>query len=330
MISSIAFVLLGIALLIAGGTALVHGASTLAARTGISPLVVGLTVVAFGTSAPELVVTVLGALQGHSNLAFGNVVGSNIANVGLVLGAAALFSPVVIQGQLIRREVPLLLLGTAVLVVMSLDSTLRGSEALLDRADGLILLLLFSIFIYVTVDDLRQGRQDPLLYGVQEALPLAVPGTPGNNRGSDLMWVAGGIIGLAIGGQLAISYGALLAEELEVSSVLIGLFVLAIGTSMPELVCSVIAAIRKESDLCIGNVLGSNLMNGLFILPAGALLSPIAVPPFGLFDLFVSFLFTAILIPVFIIGKSRLGRPAGSLLLLSYAGYLLLRTTLLA
>jgi cation:H+ antiporter len=317
-------VVVGIGLLLAGGTGLVSGASALAARAGVSPLLVGLTVVAFGTSAPELMVTVLGALEGHSSLAFGNVVGSNIANLALVLGFSALITPVVIQGQLIRREVPLLLLGTAVLVVVSMDGVLRGSERLLDRSDALVLVLLFCIFIYVTVADVLKRREDPL---VTEAEMVPVSGAAWSLR-RDLAFLLGGTVALGVGGHLTVAYGAALAESLGVSQVVVGLFIVAVGTSMPELVTSVIAARRGQSDLCVGNVVGSNLMNGLLILPLGAALAPIEVPPLGLADLMVSLVLTAALIPVFIIGRSRLGRPLGIVFLLAYVGYLAFRAGL--
>ena len=239
MLTALLFVILGLVLLLAGGTALVRGASALAMRTGLSPLIVGLTVVAFGTSAPELVVTVLGALQGTSDLAYGNVVGSNIANIGLVLACAAIITPVTIEGQLIRREVPLLLLGTAVLVVMSLDNALRGLDALLDRGDGMVLILLFTIFIYVTIGDVRRRRHDPL---VTAAEILPVPTQARTSAAKDLAFLITGILGLGIGGQLAVGYGTELADGLGVPKVVVGLFVLAVGTSLPELVTSIVGS----------------------------------------------------------------------------------------
>jgi cation:H+ antiporter len=323
VLSVLLFVLLGLLSLLAGGTALVRGASALATRTGVSPLLVGLTVVAFGTSAPELVVTVLGALEGVSDLAYGNVVGSNIANIGLVLACAAVIAPVTIEGQLIRREVPLLLLGTAILVVMSLDNVLRGFDAILDRGDGLVLVLLFTIFIYITVGDVRRRRQDPLVTGA-EILPVPPISTTVVAR--DLAYLLFGFVGLAIGGQLTITYGAELAAGLGVPNVVVGLCVVAVGTSLPELVTSIAAAVKKEPDLCVGNVVGSNLMNGLLVLPIGALVRPITVPDLGLLDLLISFVLTASLIPIFFIGRSRLGRPIGGALLLGYISYLALRT----
>lgn len=315
---------LGLGLLLAGGTSLIRGATAMASRTGVPPLIIGLTVVSFGTSTPEFMVTVLGALHGESQIAYGNVVGSNIANLGLVLGCAALVTPMTIQGQLIRREVPLLLLGTSVLVVMSMDNVLRGASALLDRADGLILLLLFSIFIYVTIFDIRRRREDPLVTSAEHLrFSLNV-----NGWLRDLGFVVAGVVALAVGGEVTLSAGAELANLLGVAPALIGLFVIAIGTSLPELVTSIIAAFRKESDLCVGNVVGSNLVNGLFILPVGAVLHPIPIPDHGVLDLVVSLGFTLFLIAVFFLGRSRLGRVVGALLLAAYGGYLLFRTGL--
>lgn len=322
MLSVAFFLLTGLVALLAGGTALVRGASALATRTGIPPLLVGLTVVAFGTSAPELVVTVMSALQNAPDLAYSNVVGSNIANIGLVLAVSAVIAPVTMQGQLVRREVPLLMLGTAVLVVMSLDKVLRGSDALLDRADGLVLILLFTIFIYITVGDVRRRLQDPLVASA-EILPL--PSATTADHVKDWGFLLVGVLGLAVGGQLTVAYGSELAAILGVSVSVIGLFVVAVGTSLPELVTSITAALRKEPDLCVGNVVGSNLMNGLFVLPAGALVYPISVPAFGLVDLIFSFVLTSALIPIFIFGRSRLGRPVGTLLIVVYFAYLVLR-----
>ena len=142
---------------------MVRGASDLAERYGVPPLVVGLTVVAFGTSAPELVINIIGALEGQTDLAFGNITGSNLANIGLVLGTAAVITPIALEGKIIRRELPLLLLATAVLFTMTLDHPLRTSAAILDRSDAIVMLLLFSIFIYITVVDFLRQEQDALV-----------------------------------------------------------------------------------------------------------------------------------------------------------------------
>ena len=313
---------IGILLLLVGGTVLVRGASAIASGLGISPMVVGLTVVAIGTSSPELVVKMLGALQDQSAIAFGNIVGSNIANLGLVLGAVALITPISIEGQLVRRELPLLILATTVVLVMTLDPTLRGSAAMLDRSDGVILFLLFSIFVYVSVLDVIRQRRDPLLLGAQN---LPVPEVEAV-RSRDWAFTLAGITGLALGGHLTITSGVALADTLGLPKTVIGIAIVAVGTSLPELVTSVIAALRREADLAVGNVVGSNLFNGLFVLPAGAILAPIPVPMGGVGDVVLSLLFAVALIPVFIIGRSLMGRYSGGTFLLVYAAYLLYRT----
>lgn len=314
--------LTGIAMLLAGGTMLVQGASRIASGFGVSPMIVGLTVVAFGTSSPELVINIVGALDGQSDLAFGNIVGSNIANVGLVLGAAALIAPISLHGQLIQRELPLLLLATCVLVILALDEPLRSSSAVIDRADGLVLLCLFTIFIYVSVRGVIRQRKDPLLLGAG-LVPLP---TSASVTRKDWALVAGGMLGLAIGGHLTISQGALLAEQYGLSKTAVGLVIIAIGTSLPELITSLIAALRNESDISVGNVVGSNIFNSLLVLPVGAIIAPIYVPAGGIIDLTVSLLFAAVLIPIFLIGNSLMGRRSGAALLLVYLAYMTYRT----
>lgn len=311
------FLLLGILLLLAGGTSLVRGATGIAEAYGVPPLVVGLTVVAFGTSAPELVVNLVGAVQGETELAFGNIAGSNIANLALVLGSAAVITPIAIEGQIIRREVPLLLLATATLLILTLDPWLRDSAALLDRSDGFVLLLLFGVFVYITVMDFTRGDGDTLIKELGNH-PINLP----TNKRNDWLYIIAGIIGLAIGGQLTIDYGSQLAQAIGITPAIIGMVVVALGTSMPELVTSIIAAMRKEADLCVGNVIGSNLFNGLMVLPLSAFVSPLSVPDFGSLDIFVSLVLTVALIPIFIYGQSIMSRKIGGLFLLGYVGYI--------
>jgi cation:H+ antiporter len=230
----------GLAMLLVGGAALVRGASGIAEAYGISPLVVGLTVVAFGTSAPELVVNVLGAINGETDIAFGNIAGSNLANLGLVLGTAALVTPIAIEGQIIRRELPLLLLATTVLLVMMLDSQLKGFDPVLDRSDGLVLLLLFGIFVYIMIMDFFRQGEDPLLATITGLSPQL---ETKNSR--DWLLIVIGIISLALGGEMTITNGVKLAEVLNISTTIVGMVVIAIGTSLPEFVTSIIAAMRR-------------------------------------------------------------------------------------
>lgn len=320
---TVLLLLLGLGLLLAGGTLLVRGASGVAEAYGVSPLVVGLTVVAFGTSAPELVVNVIGAFKGETDIAFGNVAGSNLANLGLVLGAAAVFTPIVIQGQIIRKELPLLLLASAVLLVMTLDSQLRGFMPILDRSDGLILLLLFGVFIYITVIDFLRQKEDPFL----ESVDKHAPHLEKDNNLLDWGLVFAGCVGLGIGGWLSIEHGVALANMLQVSPAIIGMLVIAIGTSLPELVTSIIAAMRDEADLCVGNIIGSNIFNSLLVLPASALVYPLNIPEGGTTDIIAMLVLASLLIPVFFLGNKQMNRIMGAFFLVSYFGYMYFRAT---
>ncbi len=312
----------GLTLLVVGGGLLVAGASQLAARAGVSPMVVGLTIVGFGTSTPELVVNLIGGLRGESALAFGNVIGSNISNLALVLGAAAVLQSIEIQGSVIRREVPLLLLVTTIMTVMALDTVLEGGRARIGVSDAVVLLLLFTLFIYITLQDVVLSRKDDALLTEIEENPLLATAA-----GSRYHWayIIGGLALLFTGGEITVRYSVAFAAALGVSTTLVGLFVVAIGTSLPELMTSVIAAWRRESDLALGNILGSNVFNSLIVLPVSALAGTVAVPEGGVHDLVVSWLFAAALIPIFLIGRARLGRTSGIMLLVAYAVYAVMR-----
>lgn len=302
---------------------MVRGASGLAASYGVPPLVVGLTVIAFGTSAPELVVNVLGSLRGESEIAFGNISGSNIANIGLVLGLAGVITPIAIEGQIVRRELPLLLLATAVLLVMAMDPSLRSAPAMLDRSDGVIMLLLFCIFVYITVMDFIRQDGDPLVASV-DAMTLA----HANARRTNWFLTVTGMAALGLGGHLTIDHGVDLADLMGVPTVIVGMFVVAIGTSLPELVTSVYAAIRGEADLCVGNVIGSNIFNSMFVLPISALVHPVVVPDNGGTDILIVLIMAALLVPVFIYGRTILNRKVGALFLIGYSSYMFFRITI--
>lgn len=315
-------IVVGLVLLIVGGGLLVTGASQLAARFGVSPMIVGLTIVGFGTSAPELVVNIIGGLRGESALAFGNVIGSNISNLALVLGAAGILQSIEIHGSVIRREVPLLLLVTTIMTVMALDTVLESGTARIGISDAIVLLLLFTLFIYITVQDVFLSRKDdPLLTEIEEN-PLVV-----TEPVSRFLWayIIAGFALLFVGGEMTVRSSVTFAAVLGISTTLVGLFIVAIGTSLPELITSVIAARRKESDLALGNILGSNVFNSLIVLPASALAGTVAIPKGGVQDLIVSWLFAAALIPIFLIGRARLGRTSGIMLLAAYAVYAVMR-----
>lgn len=315
-------IVFGLALLIIGGGLLVTGASQLASRFGVSPMIVGLTIVGFGTSAPELVVNIIGGLRGESALAFGNVIGSNISNLALVLGTAALLQSIEIQGSVIRREVPLLLLVTTVMTVMALDTVLEGGTARIGVSDAVVLLLLFTLFIYITVQDVVLAKKNDALLAEIEESPLVV--TESLSR-FHWAYIVAGFALLFVGGEMTVRYSVAFAALAGISTTLVGLYVVAIGTSLPELITSVIAAWRKESDLALGNILGSNVFNSLIVLPASALAGTVTIPKGGVQDLVVSWLFAAALIPIFLIGRARLGRTTGMMLLAAYVAYAVMR-----
>ena len=241
-----------------------------------------------------------------------------------MLGSAAVVAPLAIQGQLVRREIPLLLLGTTIMAVMALDNLLEGREAIIGRSDALVLLLFFAIFLYVNVLDLfRAKRTDPLLEEITD-YPLVA-----KKPMHSLAWLFAvvGMVLLYVGGELTVDSGVKLGEVLGLPATVIGLFVVAIGTSMPELATSILAAVRKESDLALGNVIGSNMFNSLVVFPVTALVRPIPVPPGGVADLAVSWVLVAILIPIFFLGSARLGRIPGVMLLFAFATYAGVRIT---
>ena len=310
-----AFLLLlaGLTCLLLGGAGLVRGATGLAHSYGVSPLLVGLTIVAFGTSAPELMVNVVGALKEQTDIAFGNIAGSNLANLGLVLGGTALMSGLNLNDQIIKRDIPLLLLASLATVIMILDPMLREQVSSLDLSDGLILLLLFCIFMYMTFKDLSESS------GAEESITGS---SFWDTKTVNWSLVAGGAVGLAIGGELVITHGVALAAILGVSSTIIGIGLVAIGTSLPELVTSIIAALKKEADLCVGNIVGSNIFNLLLVLPITAIIYPIKTDASGALDIGVSLALAAFLVIIFLLNKGVMGKPLGALFLLGYFFYM--------
>jgi cation:H+ antiporter len=305
----------GLALLVIGGRAAVDGASRLARAVGVSELTVGLTVVAFGTSAPELAVNTVAAMRGDGEIAFGNVVGSNLANLALVIGIAALARPLVIARGLVRRELPMMLLATAAGVVLGLDRVRRETEAY-DRADGLVLLLFFGVFLYYTVAELV-ARPNAMGSDLE---------VPGRRLDEGAAWsagllTAGGLAGLVVGGRLTVSGAQDAASAAGVADVLVGLTVVAIGTSLPELVTSLVAATRGQTDLAVGNVVGSNIFNLLFVLGIAAVIDDVPVPAGGV-DLAAMAVLSVALLPLALRNGSRIGRWHGGLLLCAYGAYM--------
>jgi len=309
-----------LAVLLGGGEALVRGASDLARRMGVSSMVIGLTVVAFGTSAPELAVSVTAAGSGSGGIAFGNVVGSNIGNVALILGLTALFVPLKVDSQIVTREIPMMILASAAVAVASLDEWLDGAPSgVVSRGDGLALLLFFCVFIYYTLaGNLLGRRSDPLLEeardesGRRARIPLA----------RSIALVLAGLVGLSLGGWLLVDAAASVARALGIPEVVIGVTIVALGTSLPELATSLLAARRGEADIAVANIVGSNIFNTLFILGTAATVRPVAVAAGGALDLAVMGGLALLLLPMAVTHGRLITRGEGLFLLAAYAGYL--------
>lgn len=294
----------GLLLVIKGADYLVDGAGSLARRSGAKPIVIGLTVVAFGTSMPELVVNLVASFQGATGLAIGNIIGSNISNILLILGIAAIIRQLTVQRSTVTKEVPFALLSVVVLLIMVWDGTL-------DRADGLVLLAFFAIFLYYTFGI---GRVE----GDLEKKEI-----PKFSALKSFALIAGGIIGLAIGGKLTVDGAETIALLFGVSEGIIGLTVVAIGTSLPELATSVIAARKGEVDIAIGNIVGSNIFNVLWVLGLSAAIRPLPFEPTAAFDVLVAIGATVILLAALFIGKKDvLEKWEGWMFVALYAAYL--------
>lgn len=295
----------GVALLYVGGEALVGGASRLALRTGLPPLAVGLTVVAFGTSSPELAVSVQAALGGLDDVALGNAIGSNICNIALILGVAALIRPLRVNSQVIKLDVPIMIAVSCLLWLLL-------ANGVLSRGEGA--LLLTGIVAYTWMN-LRQARREPA-----SDIDLG-PGTHlGGSLSRDAAWIAGGLACLIGGGRIFVDSAIAVAQAVGLSQAFIALTVVAVGTSLPELTTSVLAALRGEDDLAIGNIIGSNVFNILGILGTSALVSPLVAQGVNNIDLGVMLAAALVVLPMLITG-ARVTRLEGAFLLAGYASY---------
>lgn len=309
MLISSLLVVGGLALLAVGAEALVRGSTSIALRFGVTPLVIGLTIVAFGTGSPELFVSVEAAYRGNSGIALGNVVGSNISNIALILGMSSLVRPMRVHSRLIRREIPLMIGVTLILCVLLFDGVLS-------RLDGLLLTtgsIAYTTFAYLSAKrDRSRVVRDEFDAGIREL---------GRPAWLDTTLVAVGFVALLIGAKLLLVGATVVATALGVSQVVIGLSIVAIGTSLPELATSVVAAARGEADVAFGNVIGSNILNILCILGVAALIRPFDVQGLRPLDLGV-LIGTAVLILPLMWRGSVLNRWEGGALLTGYVIYL--------
>ncbi len=322
MLSCSLVLVAGLAMLLGGGNLLVRGASGIARSLNISPLVIGLTIVAFGTSAPELVVNVAALMRGNDGIAFGNIIGSNISNIGLILGLTALVTPLRVTGVVIVREIPMMILVALVAVITGVDGVFTAAADSFARPDGLILLLLLVLFIFYNVKDALQRRsEEQYLAQVEEHIP---------SRSKESVTIGGimvlaGLGLLAAGGKLAVTGAVGLASALGVSDALVGLTVIAVGTSLPEVATSMIAALKNEPELAVGNIVGSNIINVSLILGLVCAVSPVSVPAGGRLDLVAMLVFSLILLPVSLTSMRKITRIEGAVLLSGYCAYVAVR-----
>ena len=337
MLLQILILVAGLGLLIGGADLLVRGVSALARAAGVPPLIIGLTLVAFGTSLPEVVINCLSAWNGSTGLAFGNVIGSCAVNIGFVLAVTALIRPLHVEASVIVREIPMMLLAVAGMLVLSGDRLLNHVDHnALVRGDGAILLLLFCVFLYYVIKDALTRRDEPQLQ--HDALVEEVERNIQTGRGlaaaagrdrplwlSGLMSV-GGLVGVAGGGRLAVAAAVNIAEALRVPQNIIGLTLVSFGTTLPELATCVVAARRGQSDIAIGNVVGSNIFNLLFIGGVVSMIRPIPIPDGGHVDLLLMAGLSAALLPVTIRGPRMVTRAEGGLLLAAYVSFVVWRT----
>lgn len=304
---------LGLAVVTKSADYLVEGASAVASKFNVPDLIVGLTIVAFGTSLPELIVSLLSSINGNPDITIGNVIGSNISNILLILGATAIIKTIRVENTIVRREIPFSLLGVLILMVLVADNILDGESVVrVSRADGLILLSFFIIFLYFTFLTVRPGPK-----GKSSEAKIKLPK-------ASLMILAG-IIGLIFGGQATVSGAVDIATNFGISETIVGLTIVAIGTSLPELVTTIIAATKGSTDIAIGNVIGSNIFNNFWVLGLSALIAPITISGDIGFDLLVLLGATLVMFISLIIGKGRsIDRKEGILFLSIYIIYIVI------
>jgi len=302
----------GFILLVWGADRLVAGASATARNLGVSPMIIGLTVVAFGTSAPELIVSGVAAFQGKPGLAVGNAIGSNIANIGLILGITALIYPLRVESRTLKREYPLLML-------IMLTSLYMAGNLQFSRIEGWILLAgLFSMILWMVGLGMRKEPEDPLAQEFEAEIPADVP------TRISVAWLLVGLVVLPLSSHFLVEGALNIARLLHVSETVIGLTVVALGTSLPELAASLTSALRKEDDLAIGNILGSNMFNILGVLGIAATIKPVAFDATVLqLDIPVMFLLTILLffMAYGFRGPGRVSRLSGLLLLAMFIAY---------
>lgn len=309
IIVSLIKLIIGFMLLVKGADIFVDGASSVAKRMRIPAFVIGLTIVAFGTSAPELAVSISAALKGSNDIAMGNVVGSNIFNTLVVLGTSAAITPIVVDKGMIKKDYPLSIFAAVLLGVLIMDTILFGAtEMSLSRVDGIILLIAFAGFMYLTVKAGIENRTEE----DEEIKAMTMP--------KSLLFIVLGLVGIVFGGDLSVEAAKEIARSFGLSEAIIGLTIVALGTSLPELVTSVIAAKKGESDIAVGNVIGSNIFNIFLILGTSSTILPMKISSTYLYDMIM---LVAVMVLTYLpIAKTKkVSRGMGITMVLVYVVY---------
>lgn len=315
------FLLLGFLFLVKGADYFVDGSSSIATSLKIPSLVIGLTIVAFGTSAPEAAVSITASIQGQNEIALGNIIGSNIFNLLCVAGMSAFIKPLSVKKSILIKEFPFLILSSILLLVLSDDLIFQQTQnSILSTGDGLVFLMFFCIFMYYLLEVSLNSKNEALnsnnnydtnIY--KSTMPLS----------KSVVFSVVGILGIVIGGKLVVDCSSIIALNFGVSEKIIGITMVSIGTSLPEFVTSVVAASKGESDIALGNVIGSNIFNILFILGISSVINPISIDNNLFLDIFIMIIVT-IITYIFSIRKKDINKFEGIILIIAYIAYMIL------
>ena len=312
MLIAILNLVIGFALLVKGADYFVEGASSVAKRLRIPTFIIGLTIVAFGTSAPELAVSMTAAIKGSNDIAIGNVVGSNIFNLLVVLGCSAAILPLTVEKSMIKRDYPLSIGAAAILGVLSIDIFNKSREMKISRLDGIILLVCFAFFMYMTIHEALKHRKEKEYE--EEVQNMSFP------MGKSILICLLGLAGIVIGGDMSVDGAKEIARFFGLSEAIIGLTIVALGTSLPELATSIVAAKKGESDIAIGNVIGSNIFNIFLILGVSGAILPMQVSDMYIYDMGI-LLLISVLAFIPIIKTRKVARWQGIIMVLVYVAY---------
>jgi cation:H+ antiporter len=307
----IILLIIGFLLLIKGADFFVDGAASIARRFNISTMVIGLTLVAFGTSAPELAVSINAAIDQSNGLVFGNVIGSNILNILFVLGISAAITPIGIRLKTILKEMPFAIIATVAVLIMALDFSIDQTPNIISRVDGILLLILFAIYFYSMIEIIVLGKENGTFEEITE-MPLP--------RSILLTFIGMGAI--IWGSDLTVTGAVGIARAFGLSEVIIGLTIVAIGTSLPELITSVVAARKGENDIAVGNIIGSNIFNLLLVLGVSSVINPIVIDQSSILDLSILTVSMIVILPIMYTGK-KITRPEGIFMTLAYIAYMI-------